>query len=107
MKIGNPDRQARAALFDGASLKEICDDNGWTPRLDRLVPWARWRPPSLETRVFDTRFYIALAPYDLPPPVALEPADFPASHDLRVEYDSARGPGRDRRHDLRGAGRRW
>lgn len=49
---------ARAALFDGASLKEICDDHRWTPRLDRLVPWARWRPPSLETRVFDTRFYL-------------------------------------------------
>lgn len=50
--------EARAALHDGASLKEICDDNGWTPQLDQLVPWARWRPPSLETRVFDTRFYL-------------------------------------------------
>lgn len=50
--------EARAALHDGASLKEICDDNRWTPRLDQLVPWARWRPPSLETRVFDTRFYL-------------------------------------------------
>jgi len=50
--------EARAALHDGASLKEICDDYGWTPRLDQLVPWARWRPPSMETRVFDTRFYL-------------------------------------------------
>jgi 8-oxo-dGTP pyrophosphatase MutT (NUDIX family) len=50
--------EARAALDDGASLKEICDDNGWTPMLDRLIPWARWRPPNLETRVFDTRFYL-------------------------------------------------
>jgi 8-oxo-dGTP pyrophosphatase MutT (NUDIX family) len=50
--------EARAALHDGASLKEICDDHGWVPQLDRLIPWARWRPPNLETRVFDTRFYL-------------------------------------------------
>lgn len=50
--------EARAALFDGASLKEICDDFDWTPQLHKLVPWARWRPPNLETRVFDTRFYL-------------------------------------------------
>jgi 8-oxo-dGTP pyrophosphatase MutT (NUDIX family) len=50
--------EARAALHDGASLKEICDDHGWTPQLDRLIPWARWRPPGFEARVFDTRFYL-------------------------------------------------
>ncbi len=51
-------RQARAALHDGASLKEVCDDAGWTPHFDALIPWARWRPPNLESRVFDTRFYL-------------------------------------------------
>ncbi len=50
--------EARAALHEGASLQKICEDNRWTPRLDLLVPWARWRPPNLETRVFDTRFYL-------------------------------------------------
>ncbi|MGL5838721.1 MAG: NUDIX hydrolase [Sphingorhabdus sp.] len=49
---------ARKALHDGASLREVCGDQGWTPRLDKLVPWARWRPPNLESRVFDTRFYL-------------------------------------------------
>ncbi len=49
---------ARQALFDGASLKEICDQHGWIPQLDSLIPWARWRPLSQEIRIFDTRFYL-------------------------------------------------
>ncbi len=49
---------ARAALHGGASLGEVCAEHGWTPDLGQLIPWARWRPPSLETRVFDTRFYL-------------------------------------------------
>lgn len=50
--------EARAALHAGQSLQTVCESQGWTPQLDRLVPWARWRPPSLESRVFDTRFYL-------------------------------------------------
>jgi 8-oxo-dGTP pyrophosphatase MutT (NUDIX family) len=50
--------EARAALHDGQSLQAVCNTHGWVPKLDQLVPWARWRPPSLETRVFDTRFYL-------------------------------------------------
>jgi 8-oxo-dGTP pyrophosphatase MutT (NUDIX family) len=49
---------ARAALHDGDTLAQICARHGWAPNLDRLVPWARWRPPRLESRVFDTRFYL-------------------------------------------------
>lgn len=49
---------ARAALHDGQGLADICERHGWEPDLDILVPWARWRPPGLETRVFDTRFYL-------------------------------------------------
>jgi 8-oxo-dGTP pyrophosphatase MutT (NUDIX family) len=49
---------ARAALHAGEPLSVICDRHGWTPQLDTLVPWSRWRPPNLETRVFDTRFYL-------------------------------------------------
>ena len=49
---------ARAALHDGQSLQAICVRHGWTPDFEQLVPWARWRPPNLETRTFDTRFYL-------------------------------------------------
>jgi 8-oxo-dGTP pyrophosphatase MutT (NUDIX family) len=49
---------ARAALHNGESLQAVCATFGWTPRLERLVPWARWRPPNIESRVFDTRFYL-------------------------------------------------
>lgn len=50
--------QARAALHAGESLETVCGARGWVPDFDRLVPWSRWRPPGLETRVFDTRFYL-------------------------------------------------
>jgi 8-oxo-dGTP pyrophosphatase MutT (NUDIX family) len=50
--------EARAALHDGESLQSVCERHGWTPQFEQLVPWARWRPPSLETRIFDTRFYL-------------------------------------------------
>ncbi len=49
---------ARAALHTGESLQIICERHGWTPDLAQLVPWARWRPPNMERRVFDTRFYL-------------------------------------------------
>jgi 8-oxo-dGTP pyrophosphatase MutT (NUDIX family) len=50
--------EARAALHAGETLEMVCAANGWTPMLGQLVPWARWRPPNIETRVFDTRFYL-------------------------------------------------
>jgi 8-oxo-dGTP pyrophosphatase MutT (NUDIX family) len=49
---------ARAALHDGKTLQQVCAQFGWAPDFEQLVPWSRWRPPSLETRVFDTRFYL-------------------------------------------------
>jgi 8-oxo-dGTP pyrophosphatase MutT (NUDIX family) len=49
---------ARAALHAGDSLEQICARHGWTPALDQLIPWARWRPPGFEIRIFDTRFYL-------------------------------------------------
>lgn len=49
---------ARAALHRGESLRAVCEEQGWTPQLDQLIPWARWRPPNIESRVFDTRFYL-------------------------------------------------
>lgn len=50
--------EAREALHRGESLQAICIRLGWTPDFGQLVPWARWRPPNLETRTFDTRFYL-------------------------------------------------
>jgi 8-oxo-dGTP pyrophosphatase MutT (NUDIX family) len=49
---------ARKSLHTGETLQAVCEAHGWTPQLDQLVPWARWRPPTIETRVFDTRFYL-------------------------------------------------
>jgi 8-oxo-dGTP pyrophosphatase MutT (NUDIX family) len=53
--------EARAALHSGDTLQAVCAAHNWTPDLAKLVPWARWRPPSLETRIFDTRFYLVNA----------------------------------------------
>ena len=53
--------EARTALHAGESLESVCASQGWTPDLFQLVPWARWRPPNIESRVFDTRFYLVNA----------------------------------------------
>ncbi len=50
--------EAREALHAGESLQSICARHSWTPILNQLVPWARWKPPGRETRSFDTRFYL-------------------------------------------------
>lgn len=63
-----------SALLDGANL---------TLDLDTLIPFARWRPNFRETRVFDTRFYIARAPDDLPDAVV------DATENVRTFWDSA------------------
>jgi hypothetical protein len=48
-------------LHDGQNLQAVCESHGWAPQFDSMVPWARWRPPNIETRVFDTRFYLVNA----------------------------------------------
>lgn len=50
---------ARAALAGGRSLADVLTGQGWTLDLEALVPFARWRPESGASRVFDTRFYLA------------------------------------------------
>lgn len=52
----------RAALSAGRDLGAILNDVGAQLRPDRLVPFARWRPSHLTTRVFDARFYLARLP---------------------------------------------
>jgi 8-oxo-dGTP pyrophosphatase MutT (NUDIX family) len=58
--------QARLALHDRQPFSALIDEAGLSIDFDALVPFARWRPNFKETRVFDTRFYIARAPHDLP-----------------------------------------
>lgn len=61
--VGDPaDCNAARDALNGqtATLRDVCEAQGWTPDLAQLVPWARWRPPAKErtTRIYDTRFYL-------------------------------------------------
>jgi 8-oxo-dGTP pyrophosphatase MutT (NUDIX family) len=58
--------EMRAALHDGKSFAEALAGAGATLDLDRLTPWARWRPAHAHMRIFDTRFYLAELPKDAP-----------------------------------------
>jgi 8-oxo-dGTP pyrophosphatase MutT (NUDIX family) len=60
---------AREHLHARKPFSVLIDAAGLEFDLDALVPFAHWRPKHREARVFDTRFYIARAPHDLPPPV--------------------------------------
>jgi 8-oxo-dGTP pyrophosphatase MutT (NUDIX family) len=77
--------EARAALHRGETLQAVCVAHGWVPQLDKLVPWARWRPPNLETRVFDTRFYLMDAG-DAPLPAKVDNTE-----NRSLFWDSAQG----------------
>jgi 8-oxo-dGTP pyrophosphatase MutT (NUDIX family) len=77
--------EARAMLHAGKTLEAICRHFGWTPQLDKLIPWSRWRPPSLESRVFDTRFYLIDAG-DTPVPATVDNTENRA-----LFWDSAQG----------------
>lgn len=52
----------RAALHEGAPIAEALAPAGLALDVERLQPFARWRPDFHKVRVFDTRFFIALAP---------------------------------------------
>jgi 8-oxo-dGTP pyrophosphatase MutT (NUDIX family) len=54
--------EARTALHDRRPFSELIDGASLSLDLGALIPFARWRPNFKETRVFDTRFYIARAP---------------------------------------------
>lgn len=51
--------RARQQLHDGVSFADVCAEFEWMPDLAALTPWARWRPPNIAPRIYDTRFYIA------------------------------------------------
>ena len=75
--------EARAALHNRQSFSALLDAAGLALDLDQLVPFARWRPNFKEARTFDTRFYIARAPDDLPEAVV------DATENVRTFWSSA------------------
>jgi 8-oxo-dGTP pyrophosphatase MutT (NUDIX family) len=77
--------EARAALHAGSAFGDLLDAAKLSLDLDALIPFARWLPKHREVRVFDTRFYIARAPADLP----LEVVD--ATENVRTFWESAAG----------------
>lgn len=54
--------RVRAARAEDLPLSAIMAAEGLALDLDALMPWAHWITPSLETRRFDTHFFLALAP---------------------------------------------
>ena len=53
---------ARAQLHRGASFATIAEDIDMKIDSGALTPYARWVTPKMESRRFDTRFYIAAVP---------------------------------------------
>lgn len=59
--------QARQQLGEGLSFTQLLQQGALTLNTDALVPWSRWitpRVPSVSTKRFDTRFFLAHAPND-------------------------------------------
>lgn len=54
----------RAALAEGGDFAALLAAAGYLLDLGRLTLFARWRPNLSQTRNFDTRFYLAVAPDD-------------------------------------------
>jgi 8-oxo-dGTP pyrophosphatase MutT (NUDIX family) len=53
----------RLALIDHSlSFAEFLDRNGLVLRSDLLRPWGHWITPEVETRRYDTRFFVAALP---------------------------------------------
>lgn len=68
-----PDDAALAAIRAGlaagdAPFSALLDAHRLSLDLAALAPFARWCPKGHETRIFDTRFYLAAAPFDAPEP---------------------------------------
>lgn len=54
--------EVRRKLHEGASFIELAEEAGLRIDSTALVPYARWVTPKMESRRFDTRFYIASIP---------------------------------------------
>jgi len=55
-------REARRALEAGTPFTALVEQLDATLRIDRLVPYARWITPTVESRRYDTRFFLTTAP---------------------------------------------
>ena len=53
---------ARRQLHDGASFLELAESLDMKIDVTALAPYARWITPKMESRRFDTRFYVAIIP---------------------------------------------
>jgi 8-oxo-dGTP pyrophosphatase MutT (NUDIX family) len=71
--LGLPDagwcRMAQKALHAGEDFAALLDGAGARLDLELLTPLTRWKPNFRETRVFDTRFYVARAAPDIGDPI--------------------------------------
>jgi 8-oxo-dGTP pyrophosphatase MutT (NUDIX family) len=57
------DEQARRALGAGElTLAQFLGDRGLTLDADALIPWSRWVTPEIESRRYDTAFFVAALP---------------------------------------------
>ena len=65
-------QELRHGLAAGRPLAGLLDATGLTLDLEVLTPFARWCPNFRETRRFDTLFFLAEAPQDMPDPVVAE-----------------------------------
>lgn len=59
----------RAALHAGAAFGEVLAKAKVALDPGALVPFARWRPAHIHSRIFDTRFFLARLPDGAPAPV--------------------------------------
>jgi 8-oxo-dGTP pyrophosphatase MutT (NUDIX family) len=58
---------ARERLHGGAAFSELANDLDMKIDAGALAPYARWITPKMESRRFDTRFYVAVVPGDQRP----------------------------------------
>lgn len=83
-----PDAEAlariRAALHAGTPFGEVLAAERLALDLAALVPFARWRPAHVHSRIFDTRFFLAQLPEGSPPPIV------DATETVRAFWASAR-----------------
>lgn len=73
----------RARLHAGEAFAALLGESGLRLAIERLEPFARWRPNFKESRTFDTRFFLAAVPEDAPMPVV------DATENVRVFWATA------------------
>ena len=76
----------QAALLGGEPFAALVDRLGLTLDPAALIPFARWKPAFVHTRIFDTMFYLARAPagawQPIPQPGECAAAEWASAADL-------------------------